>query len=272
MDVNEILGQYKDINQHIDDLNKANKIDFDTKMGTAKGMEFVKGLMSKGKATQEVISGVSSTAKGIVEKQAEAAKAAKASKLIGGSGEGVEMELSTLSKGVKAVGGAAGDAGKALAGAGDTAASALSQVGNVAATGSKLAEVGKSAVGALSKGGAVFGVGLGLYDVGKNIYEDIKNKNVSISGNNWQEKLGTVGEEVSAGLDAAGLALGPEFLLAGALVGGVSEIFNIWGGEKDHEGVPEPPPPVVEQKVTPPNLAQLGMVQNHINNIKQYAT
>jgi len=258
MDVNEILGQYKDINQHIDDLNKANIIDFDTKMGAAKGKEFIKGLMEKGKATQDIISGISSTAKSLAEKQEEAAKAAKASKLAGATGEG-DIELTAVA-----------GTGEAAEGAGE-AASALSEVGNVAATGGKLAAAGKTAIGALSKGGAAFGVGLGLYDIGENIVDDISNKKIGVTGNNWQEKLGTVGEEISGGLDAAGLAFGPEFLLAGAVVGGAAEILNIWGGKKDHEGVPEPPPPVQEQNVSPPNLAQLGMVQNHINNIKQYA-
>ena len=150
------------------------------------------------------------------------------------------------------------------------AANVLSEVGNIAATGGRLAAAAKTTVGALSKGGAAFGVGLGLYDVGANIVDDVQKGKIGISGNNWQEKLGTVGEEISGGLDAAGLALGPEFLLAGAVVGGASELLNIWGGKKDHEGVPEPPPPVVEQNVAPPNLAQLGMVQNHINNIKQF--
>ena len=122
----------------------------------------------------------------------------------------------------------------------------------------------------MSKGGSVLGVGMGVYDVGEDIYNDIKNKKIGITGNNWQEKLGHVGEEISGGLDAAGLALGPEFMLAGAVVGGVSEIFNLWGGSKDHQGVPEPPKPVVESNVTPPNFAALGMVQNHNNNIKQF--
>ncbi len=216
--------------------------------------------MEKGKATQEVVGGISSTAQSIVEKQAAAAKAAKASKLAGGAGEGAEMELQSLSS-----------SGKAAAGAGEEASTILSDVGNVAATGGKLAAAGKTAVGVLSKGGAAFGVGLGLYDVGKNIVEDVQKGQIGISGDNWQEKLGTVGEEISGGLDAAGLALGPEFLLAGAVIGGASEIFNIWGGKKDHEGVPQPPKPVVEQDVAPPNFAQLGMVQNHINNIKQFS-
>ena len=305
MDVNEILGQYTDINQHIDDLNKANKIDFDTKMGTAQGQEFVKGLISKGKATQDVISGISSSAQGIVDKAAKAAKAAKASKLAGGVGEGAEIQLQAIGTGSKvakaasaiqevtagrlasaatsaiqevtATGGQLASAAKGVVGAlskgtgGVTeAANVLSEVGNIAATGGRLAAAAKTTVGALSKGGAAFGVGLGLYDVGANIVDDVQKGKIGISGNNWQEKLGTVGEEISGGLDAAGLALGPEFLLAGAVVGGASELLNIWGGKKDHEGVPEPPPPVVEQNVAPPNLAQLGMVQNHINNIKQF--
>ena len=305
MDVNEILGQYTDINQHIDDLNKANKIDFDTKMGTAQGQEFVKGLISKGKATQDVISGISSSAQGIVDKAAKAAKAAKASKLAGGVGEGAEIQLQAIGTGSKvakaasaiqevtagrlasaatsaiqevtATGGQLASAAKGVVGAlskgtgGVTeAANVLSDVGNIAATGGRLAAAAKTTVGALSKGGAAFGVGLGLYDVGANIVDDVQKGKIGISGNNWQEKLGTVGEEISGGLDAAGLALGPEFLLAGAVVGGASELLNIWGGKKDHEGVPEPPPPVVEQNVAPPNLAQLGMVQNHINNIKQF--
>jgi hypothetical protein len=326
MDVNAILNQYTDINQHIDDLNKANKIDFDTKMGTAQGEEFVKGLISKGKATQDVISGISSSAQGIVDKAAKAAKAAKASKLAGGVGEGAELELQAIGTGSKvakvtsaiqeatagrlasaatsaiqeatATGGqlasAATSAIQEVAATGGQLASAvkstvgvlsqgvkgtggvaeaanvLSDVGNIAATGGRLAAAAKTTVGALSKGGAAFGVGLGLYDVGANIVQDVQKGKIDISGNNWQEKLGTVGEEISGGLDAAGLALGPEFLLAGAVVGGAAEILNIWGGKKDHEGVPEPPPPVVEQNVSPPNLAQLGMVQNHINNIKQF--
>lgn len=261
MDVNAIMNQYKDINQHIDDINKANKIDFDTKMGTAKGQEFVKGLISKGKATQDIVSGVSTTAKELNEKATAAAKAAKASKLAGGAGEGAEIELTTMS-----------DLGKSVAAGADASKTGSSLV-NAGEVGLETAgDVGKLAkfTGGLAKGSAAFGVGLGLYDVGNNIYEDIKNKKVGISGNNWQEKVGTIGEEFSGGLDAAGIALGPEFLLAGAVVGGVSEIMNIWGGEKDHEGVPEPPKPVVEQDVSPPNLAQLGMVQNHINNIKQF--
>lgn len=254
MDVNEILGQYKDINSHIDEINKGNKIDFDTKMGTAQGQEFVKGLISKGKATQDVISGVSGAAQGIVDKGAAAAKAAKASKLAGGTGEAGDIELQAIGTGSKAA----------------KATSAVEEVGEVAATGGRLASAAKSTVGVLSKGGAAFGVGMGVFDVGEDIYNDVKNKSIGITGDNWQEKAGHVGEEISGALDAAGLALGPEFMLAGALVGGASELLNIWGGSKDHEGVPEPPPPVVEQNVTPPNLAQLGMVQNHINNIKQF--
>ena len=265
MDVNAIMNQYKDINQHIDDINKANKIDFDTKMGTAKGMEYMKSLVAKGKATQDIISGVSTTAKEISDKATAAVKAAKASKLAGGAGEGAELELTTMS-----------DIGKSVS-------KSVSAVADVSKTGSSLVNAGEVALqtagdvsklakvtGALAKGSAAFGVGLGLYDVGKNVVEDVQKGKIGISGNNWQEKLGTVGEEFSGGLDAAGLALGPEFLLAGAVVGGVSEIFNIWGGEKDHEGVPEPPKPLVEQQQAPPNLAQLGMVQNHINNIKQF--
>jgi len=206
MDVNAIMNQYKDINQHIDDINKANKIDFDTKMGTAKGQEFMKSLVAKGKATQDIISGVSTTAKEINEKATTAAKAAKASKLAGGAGEGAELEMTTMSDLGKsaAVGSKVSKTGESLVNAGEVAA----DVG---------ADVGKFAkfTGGLAKGSAAFGVGLGLYDVGKNIVEDIQNKKVSISGNNWQEKFGTVSEEISGGLDAAGLALGPEFLLAG---------------------------------------------------------
>lgn len=261
MDVNAIMNQYKDINQHIDDINKGNKLDYDTKMGAAQGKEFMKSLVEKGKATQDIISGVSTTAKEINEKATAAAKAAKASKLAGGAGEGAEIELTTMTDlGKSATAGAdASKTGSSLVNAGEVAADVGADVG-------KLAKF----TGGLAKGSAAFGVGMGLYDVGKNIVEDVQNKKIGISGNNWQEKLGTVGEEISGGLDAAGLALGPEFLLAGAVVGGVSEIFNIWGGKEDHEGVPEPPKPVVEQDVTPPNLAQLGMVQNHVNNIKQF--
>lgn len=261
MDVNAIMDQYKDINQHIDDINKGNKIDYDTKLGTAQGKEFMKSLVEKGKATQDVISGVSTTAKEINEKATTAAKAAKASKLAGGAGEGAEFEMTTMSDlGKSAAAGAdASKTGSSLINAGETAAEAAGDVGKFA----KL-------TGGLAKGSAAFGVGLGLYDVGKNIVEDVQKGQIGISGNNWQEKLGTVGEELSGGLDAAGLALGPEFLLAGAVVGGAAELLNIWGGKKDHEGVPQPPPPVVEKDVAPPNLAQLGMVQNHINNIKQF--
>tara|TARA_R100001509_G_C4862787_1_gene213978 strand:- start:782 stop:1564 length:783 start_codon:yes stop_codon:yes gene_type:complete len=258
MDVNAIMNQYKDINQHIDDINKANKIDYDTKMGAAQGKEFMKSLVEKGKATQDIISGVSTTAKEINEKATEAAKAAKASKLAGGVGEGAELEMTTMSDLGKSAA-AGGGEGASLVNAGEVSAEVAGDVGKFA----KL-------TGGLAKGSAAFGVGMGLYDIGKNIVEDVQNKKVSISGNNWQEKFGTVSEEISGGLDAAGLALGPEFLLAGAVVGGVGEIMNIWGGEKDHQGVPEPPKPVVEQEKAAPNLAQLGMVQNHINNIKQF--
>lgn len=261
MDVNEILNQYKDINQHIDDINKGNKIDYDTKMGTAKGQEFMKSLVEKGKATQDIISGVSTTAKEISDKATAAAKAAKASKLAGGAGEGAEIEMTTMSDLGKsaAVGSKVSKTGSSLVNAGEVGAEVGADVG-------KFAKI----TGGLAKGSAVFGVGLGLYDVGKNIVEDVQKGQIGISGNNWQEKLGTIGEEFSGALDGAGLALGPEFLLAGAVVGGAAELLNIWGGEKDHEGVPEPPKPVVEQDVAPPNLAQLGMVQNHINNIKQF--
>jgi hypothetical protein len=261
MDVNAILNQYKDINQHIDDINKGNQIDYDTKLGTAQGQEFMKSLVEKGKATQDVIGGVSTSAKEISDKAAKAAKAAKASKLAGGTGEGAEIELTTMSDIGKsaAAGSDVSKTGSSLINAGETAAEVAGDVG-------KFAKV----TGGLAKGSAAFGVGLGLYDIGKNVVEDVQKGQIGISGNNWQEKLGTVGEELSGGLDAAGLALGPEFLLAGAVVGGAAELLNIWGGEKDHEGVPEPPPPVVEQEKAPPNLAQLGMVQNHINNIKQF--
>ncbi len=261
MDVNAIMNQYKDINQHIDDINKGNKIDYDTKMGAAQGKEFMKALVEKGKATQDVIGGVSTAAKEISDKAAKAAKAAKASKLAGGAGEGAEIEMTTMSDlGKSAAAGAdVSKTGSSLVNAGEVAADVAGDVSKVA-----------KFTGGLAKGSAAFGVGMGIYDIGKNIVEDVQKGQIGISGNNWQEKLGTVGEELSGGLDAAGLALGPEFLLAGAVVGGASELLNIWGGEKDHEGVPEPPKPVVEQDVAPPNLAQLGMVQNHINNIKQF--
>ena len=264
MDMNQVLDNYKNVNQHIDDLNKFNQNDYDTKMGTAEGEEFIKGLINKGKATKEIVEGVSATSKAILDKNAQAAKVAKAGKLMGAESEG-DIELSDLGKNM-ANDSSGAKTGSRLIDGGQVAADALNDAADVG----RLASVGKSAVGVMSKGGSVLGVGMGVYDVGEDIYNDIKNKKIGITGNNWQEKLGHVGEEISGGLDAAGLALGPEFMLAGAVVGGVSEIFNLWGGSKDHQGVPEPPKPVVESNVTPPNFAALGMVQNHNNNIKQF--
>jgi len=264
MDMNEVMNNYKNVNQHIDDLNKFNQNDYDTKMGTAEGKEFVKGLIGKGKATKEIVDGVSATSKSIIDKQAQAAKVAKAGKLMGAESEG-DIELSDLGQNM-ANDSSGAKTGSRLIDGGEVAADALNDAADVG----RLASVGKSAIGALSKGGSVLGIGMGAYDVGEDIYNDIKNKKIGITGNNWQEKMGHVGEEISGGLDAAGLALGPEFLLAGAVVGGVSEIMNLWGGSKDHEGVPEPPKPVVESNVAPPNFAALGMVQNHNNNIKQF--
>ena len=264
MDINEVMNSYKNVNQHIDDLNKFNQNDYDTKMGTAEGKEFVKGLIGKGKATKEIVDGVSATSKSIIDKQAQIAKVAKAGKLMGAESEG-DIELSDLGQNM------ANDSSGAKTGArlidgGEVAADALNDAADVG----RLASVGKSAIGALSKGGSVLGIGMGVYDVGEDIYNDIKNKKIGITGNNWQEKMGHVGEEISGGLDAAGLALGPEFLLAGAVVGGVSAILNWYGHKKEKQGVKDakPPAPVI-QHPPPPNFSRIGMVQQHNNNINQ---
>ncbi len=233
-------------------------------MGTAEGQEFIKGMIGKGKATKEIVDGVSATSKAIIEKQAQASKVAKAGKLMGAESE-ADIELTDLGQNM-ANDSSGAKTGSRLIDGGEVAADALNDAADVG----RLASVGKSAIGALSKGGSVLGVGLGVYDVGEDIYNDAKNGKIGITGNNWQEKMGHVGEEISGGLDALGLALGPEFMLAGAVVGGVSEIMNLWGGSKDHEGVPLPPKPVSESLIKPPNFAALGMVQNHNNNIKQF--
>ena len=55
MDINAIMDQYKSVNEHIDELNQIHQTDYDTKLGTAKGKEFTKSLISKGKAAHRKI-------------------------------------------------------------------------------------------------------------------------------------------------------------------------------------------------------------------------
>jgi len=134
-------------------------------------------------------------------------------------------------------------------------------------TGARLAQVAD----VLGKGGAVLGAGIGVYDAIRDIDDDFTGHfHISLHGDNTQEKAGDLGNMIGGGLDAVGLATGqPELLLAGAIAGGIGALLNLWGGHKDHEQVKQPPKPPVVSNVKVPDFASMGMVQNHMNNIKQ---
>ncbi len=231
MDVNNIMGQFSNINDHIDELNKIAETGYEGKEETAQSEGQTAGMFMKGKATADVVSGIGGAAKTALDAGKAAAKA-------GGAVVETSADAARL----------ATRSGRFLAGA---------------------SKLGGGAVELASKAGAVAGAAEGAWDLGKNIYEDVKDKNVHITGDNWQEKTSTVLGEIGGALDGASLLGGPELLVAGAAFQGLGEVMDIWGGTKDNNGVPEPPKPVPANDIQPPSFATLGMVQNHNNNIKQ---
>jgi len=259
MDVNDIMSQYSNVNDHIDELNKIAETGYQGLLETAQSEGQTAGFFRKAKATADVATGISGAAKSALD----AGKVAKTGQNLAETA----LSVAKTSKVGQAIA-QTGKAGQALVQSSSDVAD-LTKGGRFLAGASKL---GGSAIELASKAGSVVGAAEGAWDLGKNIYEDIRDKNVHISGDNWQEKTSTVLGEIGGALDGASLVAGPEMLVAGALFQGVGEVMNIWGGSKDNNDVPEPPPPVLSTDVQPPSFATLGMVQNHNNNIKQFLT
>ena len=259
MDINNLVAEYNDGSYNISEENKLNKDQNILRKGQITTLRNQKAMSQAvelgGKGAESIALTAGSAAKYAIKLNTKALAVSKAAKLSTEGTELSEMSSSTVGELAKPASKIAD-----VADVSEITGEGLSTAGNLIGT------VGKVA----GTGGAIIGAGMGGYDIVSNIVSDVKNKKIGITGNNAQEKLATVGNELGGGLDALSLVAGPEFLLAGALVGGVSAILNWYGHKKEKQGVKDakPPAPII-QHPPPPNFSRIGMVQQHNNNINQ---
>jgi hypothetical protein len=256
MDINGMISDNEAYNSSIDLINRQAEQHYDDLKQGAAAAETTKEQFQEdkiGAASAETLGNIKQVGAKIVANR-QAGQAAKAGE------EGIELD--DLSSGAR-TGTKAFRAATAGVEAGTEAVEGLS-------VGAKIASGLGKVASAAGTTGAVVGVAQGGYDVVNDIINDFKTGHITLGGqhSNTEEKVSDVGQMIGGGLDAFGLATGqPEILLAGAVVGGISDIISFFGHKKAHEEVPEPSKPPVEENVALPNFGQMGMVQNHVNNI-----
>jgi hypothetical protein len=256
MDINGMISDNQAYNSSIDLLNRQAEQHYDDLKQGAEAAETTKEQFQEdkiGAAGAETLGNIKQVGAKIVANR-QAGQAAKAGE------EGIELD--DLSSGAR-TGTKAFKAATAGVEAGTEAVEGLSATAKIASGLGKVASAAGTA-------GAVVGVAQGGYDVVNDIINDVKTGHITLGGpnSNTEEKVSDVGQMVGGGLDALGLATGqPEILLAGAVVGGISDIISFFGHKKAHEEVPPPAKPPVVENVALPNFGQMGMVQNHVNNI-----
>lgn len=261
MDINGMISDNQAYNSSIDLLNRQAEQHYDDlKQGVEAQVQQKEEFQEDkiGAASAETLGNIKQVGAKIVANR-QAGQAAKA----GEAAEEGGIELDDLSSGTR-TGTKAFKAATAGVEAGTEAVEGLSATAKIASGLGKVASAAGTA-------GAVVGVAQGGYDMVNDIINDFKTGHITLGGanSNTEEKVSDVGQMVGGGLDAVGLATGqPELLLAGAVVGGISDIISFFGHKKAHEEVPEPSKPPVVENVALPNFGQMGMVQNHVNNIK----
>lgn len=257
MDINSLISQDQSYNDNIDLLNRQAEQNYNTlKQGAAAAMTTKENFQEDkiGAAGAETLGNIKQLGAKMVADRAKGL-AAKT-----GASEGIELD--DLSSGAR-TGTKAFKAATAGVETGTEAVEGLSTAAKIGAGVGKLASAAGTA-------GAVLGVAQGGYDAVNDVINDFKTGHITLGGphSNTEEKVSDFGQMVGGGLDAVGLATGqPEILLAGAVVGGISDIINFFGHKKEHEEVPQPKKPPVQANVALPNFGQMGMVQNHVNNI-----
>lgn len=257
MDINGMIGQDQSYNDNIDLLNRQ----ADQHYGTLKqGAE--SAMTTKENFQEDKIGASGAQTLGNIQKLGANMIANRAKGLAAKTGASEGIELDDLSSGTR-TGTKAFKAATAGVETGSEAVEGLSTAAKIGAGVGKLASAAGTA-------GAVVGIAQGGYDAVNDVINDFKTGHFTLGGanSNTEEKVSDVGQMIGGGIDAVGLATGqPEILLAGAVVGGISDIISFFGHKKAKENVPQPKKPPVQANVALPNFGQMGMVQNHVNNI-----